>query len=139
MNGRTATASGGSVRSGPGGKSGELGWKVGLGGTEMRCWICCEDEPCGVGPERGQAGGGSGGSGPPELGEALGPGRAMAGGGGGGGTSLRSSSELVEPELEEEERALVTLAALLLGWWLVWAPYGGGWGLGMGGAGLLPS
>lgn len=39
MNGLTATARGGSGLS-PGGKKGGLGWKVGLGGTEMRCWIC---------------------------------------------------------------------------------------------------
>lgn len=36
IKGRTATARGGSDLS-PGGKRGELGWKVGLGGTEMRC------------------------------------------------------------------------------------------------------
>lgn len=34
------------------------------------------------------------------------------------GTSLRRSKELVEPELADER-----------GWLLVWAPYGGGWGL----------
>lgn len=39
------------------------------------------------------------------------------------GTSLRRSKELVEPELADER-----------GWWLVWAPYGGGWGLLRGGA-----
>ena len=87
--GRTAMAWGASSRSpGPRGYSGERGcWKVGLGGTEMRCWICCEDEdeeavvaedeePLPGGP-RGQAGAGR-----------LGLGR---GGGSGGGTSLRRS------------------------------------------------
>lgn len=39
------------------------------------------------------------------------------------GTSLRRSKELVEPELADER-----------GWLLVWAPYGGGWGLLRGGA-----
>ncbi len=39
MNGLTATARGGSGLS-LGGKKCGLGWKVGLGGTEMRCWIC---------------------------------------------------------------------------------------------------
>lgn len=62
MKGRTATAGGGSRRSlRLGGKIGALGCKVGLGGTEIRCWICCEDEPVG-GVERGQAGGGGFGS-----------------------------------------------------------------------------
>lgn len=90
INGRTATARGGSGLS-PGGKSGVLGWKVGLGGTEMRCWICWEEDPVEE-PTRGQAGGGGGfvfgGFRWP------GPGRR--------GTSLRRSSELVEPELAEE-------------------------------------
>lgn len=56
--GRTATAGGWSGLSlAPGGKSGAWGWKVGLGGTEMRCWICCEEEPLAAGA-RGQAGAG---------------------------------------------------------------------------------
>lgn len=81
MNGRTATAGGGSSLSlSPGGKSGALGWKVGLGGTLIRCWICCEDEPV-EGGARGQAGAGGFGSGR---------------GGGGGGASLRRSKELAE-------------------------------------------
>lgn len=76
MKGRTATAGGGSSRSlSPGGKSGALGWKVGLGGTEIRCWICWEDEPVEEGT-RGQAGVGG-----------IGSGR-------GGGASLRRSREL---------------------------------------------
>lgn len=56
IKGRTATARGGSGLS-PGGKRGELGWKVGLGGTEMRSWICCEEEPVEE-PPRGQTSGG---------------------------------------------------------------------------------
>lgn len=80
MKGRTATAGGGSSLSlRPGGKSGALGWKVGLGGTEILCWICCEDEPV-EGAAWGQAGAGG-----------LGSGR-----GGGGGASLRRSRELAE-------------------------------------------
>lgn len=79
MKGRTATAGGGSSRSLiPEGKSGALGWKVGLGGTEIRCWICWEDEPV-AGGTRGQAGAGGFGSGR-----------------GGGGASLRRSKELAE-------------------------------------------
>lgn len=97
MKGRTATARGGSGLS-PGGKKGGFCWKVGLGGTEIRCWICWEDEPVGAGGTRGHAGGGGGGL----LGR-LGTGRR--------GTSLRRSKELVEPELADER-----------GWLLVWAP-----------------
>lgn len=78
MKGRTATAGGASNLSlSPGGKMGELGWKVGLGGTEIRCWICWEVEPV-AGGTRGQAGAGG-----------LGRGR-------GGGASLRRSRELPE-------------------------------------------
>lgn len=87
IKGRTATARGGSDLS-PGGKSGELGWKVGLGGTEMRCCICCEEEP-----PRGQAGSGG----------ALGLGGLFKWDGTGhSGTSLRRSSEPVEPEFMDE-------------------------------------
>lgn len=79
MKGRTATAGGGSSRSlAPGGKKGALGWKVGLGGTEIRCCICWEDEPV-EGGTRGQAEAGGFGSGL-----------------GGGGASLRRSRELAE-------------------------------------------
>lgn len=63
----------------------------------------------GVGGTRGQAGRAGG-----LLGR-LGTGRS--------GMSLRRSKELVEPELADER-----------GWLLVWAPYGGGWGLLRGGA-----
>lgn len=90
MKGRTATAGGSggggaSSRSlSPGGKSGVLGWKVGLGGTEIRCWICCEEEPVVAGGTRGHAG---------VVG--VGSGRGAAGRGG-GGASLRRSMELAE-------------------------------------------
>lgn len=50
---------------------------MGLGGTEIRCCICCEDEPV-EGGTRGQAGAGGAGSGR------------------GGGASLRRSKELAE-------------------------------------------
>lgn len=82
MKGRTATAGGGSRRSLiPGGKSGAPGWNVGLGGTEIRCWICWEEEPV-EGGTRGHAGGGR-----------LGSGR-------GRGASLRRSKELAEVRWE---------------------------------------
>lgn len=104
MKGLTATAGGASGGGGgassrslsPGGKSGVLGWKVGLGGTEIRCWICCEEEPVVAGGTRGHAGGGGAGSGRWD---------ADGGGGGGGGASLRRSMELAEVR---------------------WEPYGGG-------------
>lgn len=79
MKGRTATAGGGSRRSlSPGGNGGAVGWKVGLGGTEIRCWICWEEDPV-EGGTRGQAGAGGFGSGR-----------------GGGGASLRRSKEVAE-------------------------------------------
>lgn len=53
MYGLTATAGGGSGLS----PSPWPDWGVGLGGTEIRCWICWEEEPggAGVGAERCQA------------------------------------------------------------------------------------
>lgn len=53
--GRTAAASGGSGRSPPGNMGDPACDEEGLGGTEMRCWICWEAEREVGGEERCQA------------------------------------------------------------------------------------